>query len=208
MNNVFVIDNPLVKVDVTNLRNKATSEELFRNSVKRISYALAMEISRYFEVKEVEVDTPLEKTKGFELTHSIVLVPILRAGLGMMDAFLEIMPKARVGHIGLQRDEETLQPVDYYYKTPKQLDKAKVILLDPMLATGGSSSAAISYLKKSGAKDIYFACLIAAPEGTKKVTQDHPDIKLFTAVFDRELNDKGYIVPGLGDAGDRTFGTL
>lgn len=208
MKNVFILDNPLVKVNITNMRNKATSEELFRNSVKRISYALAMEISRYFDVKEVEVETPLEKTKGYELTHSIVLVPILRAGLGMMDAFLEIMPKARVGHIGLQRDEETLLPVDYYYKTPKQLDKAKVILLDPMLATGGSSSAAISYLKKSGAKDIYFASLISAPEGMNKVVEDHPDVIVFTASLDRELNEKGYIVPGLGDAGDRTFGTL
>lgn len=208
MNNVFIIDNPLVKVDITNLRNKNTTQELFRNSVKRISYILAMEISRYFELNEIEVETPLEKTAGYELSHSIVLVPILRAGLGMMDAFLEIMPKARVGHIGLQRDEETLQPVDYYYKTPKQLDKAKVILLDPMLATGGSSSAAISYLKKSGAKEIYFASLISAPEGMKKVTEDHPDVKIFTAAFDRELNEKGYIVPGLGDAGDRTFGTL
>lgn len=208
MNNVFMIDTPLVKVDVTNLRNKNTNEELFRNSVKRISYALAHEISKYFEVREVNVETPLEITQGYELTHSIVLVPILRAGLGMMDAFLEIMPKASVGHIGLQRDEETLQPIDYYYKTPKQLDKAKVILLDPMLATGGSSSAAISYLKESGAKEIYFASLIAAPEGIKRVTGDHPDVKVFTAAFDRALNEKGYIVPGLGDAGDRTFGTL
>ncbi len=208
MNNVFMVDSPLVKVDVTNLRNKNTNEELFRNSVKRISHALAHEISKYFEVREINVETPLEITKGYELTHSIVLVPILRAGLGMMDAFLEIMPKASVGHIGLQRDEETLQPIDYYYKTPKQLDKAKVILLDPMLATGGSSSAALFYLKKSGAKEIFFASLIAAPEGIKKVTEDHPDVKVFTAAFDRELNEKGYIVPGLGDAGDRTFGTL
>lgn len=208
MNNVFFIETPLVKVDVTNLRNKNTNEELFRNSVKRISHALAHEISKYFEVREVNVETPLEVTKGYELTHSIVLVPILRAGLGMMDAFLEIMPKASVGHIGLQRDEETLQPIDYYYKTPKQLDKAKVILLDPMLATGGSSSAAISYLKKSGAKEIFFASLISAPEGISRVTGDHPDVKVFTAALDRALNEKGYIVPGLGDAGDRTFGTL
>jgi len=208
MDNFCIIDSPLVKVDVTNLRNKNTSEELFRNSVKRISYTLAIEISKHFEVKEIDVQTPLENTTGFQLTHSIVLVPILRAGLGMLDAFLEIMPKARVGHIGLQRDEETLQPIDYYYKTPRHLEKAKVILLDPMLATGGSSSAAISYLKKSSAKDIYFASLISAPEGIKKVTSDHPDIWLFTASVDRELNERGYIVPGLGDAGDRTFGTL
>jgi len=208
MKNVYVIDPPVVKVDVTNLRNKNTTQELFRSSVKRISYMLAMEISKYFDLNEIEVETPLEKTKGYELSHSIVLVPILRAGLGMMDAFLEIMPKARVGHIGLQRNEETLMPEDYYYKTPKQLDKAKVILLDPMLATGGSSSAAISYLKKSGAKDIYFASLISAPDGMKKVSDDHPDVKIFTASLDRGLNEKGYIVPGLGDAGDRTFGTL
>ena len=208
MISVFIIENPLVKVDVTNLRNKSTNEELFRNSVKRISYALAIEISNYFNVKEINVETPLEMAIGHELTHSIVLVPILRAGLGMMEAFLEIMPQASVGHIGLQRDEETLQPIDYYYKTPKQLDKAKVILLDPMLATGGSSSAAISYLKKSGAKECYFASLISTPEGIKKVTTDHTDIKIFTAALDRGLNEKGYIVPGLGDAGDRTFGTL
>ncbi len=140
--------------------------------------------------------------------QEVVLVPVLRAGLGMVSGFLEIIPDAKVGHIGLQRDEETLKPVEYYYKTPKNIDKSIVILLDPMLATGGSGSEAIKYLKIRGAINIAFACLVASPEGVKKMQEIHPDTKIYGAALDRQLNNKGYILPGLGDAGDRTFGTL
>ncbi|OGU37398.1 MAG: uracil phosphoribosyltransferase [Ignavibacteria bacterium GWB2_35_6b] len=208
MKNLTLVENPLVKRDITYLRNKETKEYQFRLALRRISYALVNEISNQFALKEIEVETPLEITKGFKLERQIVLVPVLRAGLSMVTAFIEMIPDAKVGHIGIQRDEQTLQPVDYYYKTPKNLDISKVIVLDPMLATGGSASAALSFLKKRGANDLMLACLIAAPEGVKKLENDHPEIPVFTAALDRELNENGYILPGLGDAGDRTFGTL
>ncbi len=209
MNKSFnLIDHPLVKRDITILREVSTPPELFREVVKRISIILAVEMSKDFEISGIKIETPLEKTSGFKLNQSIVLVPVLRAGLGMVNGFLEVIPEAKVGHIGLQRDEETLQPVEYYYKTPRGIDKSKVILLDPMLATGGSGSEAIKYLKNKGAKDCTFACLVAAPEGLRKLQHDHPDVKVYSAALDRELNKKGYILPGLGDAGDRTFGTL
>lgn len=159
-------------------------------------------------MSQIEVETPLEKTEGFKLEQEVILVPVLRAGLGMINGFLQVIPDAKVGHIGLQRDERTLKPVEYYYKTPADLDIAEVILIDPMLATGGSASAALSYLKEKGAAKMAFASLICAPEGLRKIEQDHPEITVFTAALDRELNNKGYILPGLGDAGDRTFGTL
>lgn len=208
MENLTIVQNPLVKRDITYLRNKETKEYQFRLALRRISYALVNEISNKFALKEIEVETPLETTKGFKLEQQIVLVPVLRAGLSMVTAFIEMIPDAKVGHIGLQRDEQTLLPVDYYYKTPKNLDISKVIVLDPMLATGGSASAALSYLKERGANDLILSCLIAAPEGVKKLETDHPEIPVFTAALDRELNGSGYILPGLGDAGDRTFGTL
>ena len=208
MKNLILIDNPLVKKDVAILRNIATRENQFRHALNRISFALAIEISKTFELEETEVETPLEKTVGHKLKYQVVLVPVLRAGLSMISAFLEMIPEAKVGHIGLQRDEDTLKPVDYYYKTPKDLDVSHVILLDPMLATGGSASAAFDYLKKRGAKNIVFASLIASPQGIKKVEEDHSDVKVYTAALDRELNENGYILPGLGDAGDRTFGTF
>jgi uracil phosphoribosyltransferase len=150
----------------------------------------------------------LEKTQGAKLTHDIILVPVLRAGLGMVNGFLQIIPEAKVGHIGLQRDEETLKPIEYYYKVPKHLETAEVVMLDPMLATGGSASEALKYLKKRGASKLVFACLVAAPEGIDRIKSEHPDVKIYAAALDRELNSKGYILPGLGDAGDRTFGTL
>ncbi|HKI77181.1 MAG TPA: uracil phosphoribosyltransferase [Ignavibacteriaceae bacterium] len=208
MENVIILKHPMVKRDVTVLRSKETLPETFRAVVKRISTILAVEISKEFKVDEYEVETPLEKTKGFKLENEVVLVPVLRAGLGMVSGFLAILPAAHVGHIGLQRDESTLKPVEYYYKTPKNMDVASVILVDPMLATGGSASEALNYLKKRGARDVIFACLVAAPQGINKVNTEHPDVKIFCAALDRELNDKGYILPGLGDAGDRTFGTL
>ncbi len=208
MDNLTVVKNPLILRDITILRNKLTEEYDFRLALKRISYALVNEISKDFLLEEIEVETPLEITSGYKIKQQIVLIPVLRAGLSMVSAFIEMIPYAKVGHIGLQRDEETLKPVDYYYKTPKNLDVSKVIVLDPMLATGGSASAAISHLKERGAKDCTLACLISAPEGVLKMAKDHPDVKVFTAAFDRELNSIGYILPGLGDAGDRTFGTL
>lgn len=206
--NLVLIQHPLVKKDVTVLRDKKTNTELFRAAVKRISNVMAVEISTAFSLKEIKVETPLERTKGYKLMHDIVLIPVLRAGLGMVDGFLEIIPDAKLGHVGLERNETTLKPNSYYLKTPKNLRKSDVILLDPMLATGGSASAAISFLKKRGAENLLFACLIAAPEGVNKLLKEHPDLIIFTAVLDRQLNKKGYILPGLGDAGDRTFGTL
>ena len=206
--NFHIINHPLVKRDITVLRDVNTEPETFRAAVKRISNILAVEISKDLHLTEFEVETPLEKTTGYKLIHEIVLVPVLRAGLGMVSGFLEIIPEAKVGHIGLQRDETTLKPIEYYYKTPKNIDAAKVLLIDPMLATGGSGAEAINYLKKRGVKNLIFACLVAAPEGISKLKNLHPDVQIFGAALDRELNEKGYILPGLGDAGDRTFGTL
>ena len=206
--NFTLIDHPLVKRDVTVLRDLNTGPQLFRSALHRISNILAVEISRSFNISETTVETPLEKTSGCKLVQEVVLVPVLRAGLGMVSGFLEIIPDAKAGHIGLQRDEVTLKPVEYYYKTPRNIENSTVILLDPMLATGGSSSEAIRYLKAKGTKNLVFACLVASPEGISKLKIDHPDIKIFGAALDRELNNKGYILPGLGDAGDRTFGTL
>lgn len=207
-NNCFFLDHPLIKRDITILRDKNTSTEFFRSAVKRISNILAVEIAKSFQLKSFDVETPLEKTEGFKVDQEIVLIPILRAGLGMVSGFLEVIPEAKVGHIGLQRDENTLIPIEYYYKTPKDISEAFVILLDPMLATGGSASEAVNYLKKKGAKKIAFSCLVAAPEGLKKISELHTDVNIFGAALDRQLNDKGYILPGLGDAGDRTFGTF
>lgn len=206
--NFNLIDHPIVKRDVTVLRDVSTQPEIFRAAVKRISNIIAVEISKDLQLSTFEVETPLEKTAGYKLKDEIVLVPVLRAGLGMVSGFLEIIPDAKVGHIGLQRDETTLKPIEYYYKTPKNIDSAKVLLIDPMLATGGSATEAINYLKKRGVDNLIFACLVAAPEGIRKIYKHHPDVKIYGAALDRELNDKGYILPGLGDAGDRTFGTL
>jgi uracil phosphoribosyltransferase len=206
--NFILIEHPLIKRDVTILRNVETNPEKFRAAVQRISNIIAVQISKNFGLSEKEISTPLENTTGYFLAHDIALVPVLRAGLGMVNGFLEIIPEAKVGHIGLQRNEETLQPIEYYYKVPKNIESAIVVLLDPMLATGGSACEAINYLKKRGAVNINFACLVAAPEGISKLEQNHPEVKIFAAALDRELNEKGYILPGLGDAGDRTFGTL
>lgn len=206
--NLVLIQHPLVKKDVTVLRDKKTNTEMFRAAVTRISNIMAVEISNSFSLKKIKVETPLEKTKGFKMRQDVVLIPVLRAGLGMVDGFLQIIPDAKLGHVGLERNETTLKPNTYYLKTPKNLSKSEVILLDPMLATGGSASAAITFLKKRGAKNLVFACLLAAPEGLIKLLKDHSDLIIFSSVLDRQLNKKGYILPGLGDAGDRTFGTL
>jgi uracil phosphoribosyltransferase len=206
--NFYLINHPIIKRDVTILRDKHTDAENFRAALQRVSNILAVELSKEFRLTKIEVETPLEKTEGAKLTHDVILVPVLRAGLGMVNGFLQIIPEAKVGHIGLQRDEETLKPIEYYYKVPKNLETSEVVMLDPMLATGGSAAEALKYLKKRGAVKLAFACLVASPEGVAKIGAEHPDVKIFAAALDRELNSKGYILPGLGDAGDRTFGTL
>jgi uracil phosphoribosyltransferase len=208
MNNFYLIEHPVIKRDMTILRNKCTNPYLFRTALHRISNILAIEISKDLIVSEIEVETPLEKTTGYELKQEVVLVPVLRAGLSMVNSFLEVIPEAKVGHIGIQRNEITLEPIDYYYKTPPNIEKSKIILVDPMLATGGSGAAALKFLKERGARDCVFACLVAVPQGVNKINSEHPEVKIFAASLDRTLNDKGYILPGLGDAGDRTFGTL
>jgi uracil phosphoribosyltransferase len=168
---------------------------------------MAIEVTRYLPLKSTVVATPLAKTTGCVLSRPVVLVPILRAGLGLVGGFVEVLPDARVGHIGLYRDEQSLKPVDYYFKVPKNLREAMVFLLDPMLATGGSLAAAITYLKKRGAKTLVCVTLVAAPEGVRRVHKEHPEVPIFTCSLDKRLNSKGYILPGLGDAGDRIFGT-
>jgi uracil phosphoribosyltransferase len=208
MKNLHLVDNPLIKRDITYLRNYETKEYQFRLALRRISYALVIEIAKKFSLNEITVKTPLEETVGHKISQQIIFVPVLRAGLSMVNSFIEMIPQAKVGHIGIQRDEKTLQPIEYYYKTPQNLDVSKVIILDPMLATGGSASAAVSFLKERGAVDCTLATLISSPEGVKKMEKDHPNVLVYTAALDRELNENGYILPGLGDAGDRTFGTL
>ncbi|MBN1397693.1 MAG: uracil phosphoribosyltransferase [Bacteroidetes bacterium] len=207
MKNLIILDHPLIKRDLAILRDKRTTGEEFRGVIYRISGLIAYEVFRELRTKTVAIRTPLEKTKGFKIEQQVILVPVLRAGLGFIEGFIQVIPEARIGHIGIFRDEKTLKPVDYYVKLPKNLSKAKVCLLDPMLATGGSASAAISYLKKKGARNICMASLVAAPEGVKAVQIAHPHVKIFTCALDRKLNKKGYILPGLGDAGDRIFGT-
>lgn len=206
--NLNLLDYPIVKKEITLLRDKRTSPEFFRAAVKRLSIVLAIEISKKFLLQEIEVETPLQKTKGYRLSQDIILIPILRAGLGMVNGFLEVIPEAKVGHIGMERNEKTLKPNSYYYKIPSTEGMTKIIILDPMLATGGSVTAAITKLKANGIDNIVFASLVSAPEGIKLVNEKHPDVEIFTTVLDTGLNENGYILPGLGDAGDRTFGTL
>ncbi|MBF8249059.1 MAG: upp [Bacteroidetes bacterium] len=205
MKNLIVIDHPLVKRDLTILRDKRTPSNVFRSILRRMASLMAYEVTRDIVLKDIDVETPLEKTEGGVIPQPVVLVPILRAGLGLVGGFVEVIPDARVGHIGLYRDEDTLKPVDYYFKVPKNLKQALVLVLDPMLATGGSGTAAISYLKQKGAQSIRFVSLVAAPEGVQAISKDHPDVRIYTCALDRELNQRGYILPGLGDAGDRIF---
>ena len=207
MKQVTIIDHPLIKRDLSTLRDKKTGNALFRLTLRRIASVMAFEVTRDLRLSTHTVMTPLERTKGYRLKESIVIVPVLRAGLGLVDGFLDFLPEARVGHVGLYRNEKTLEPVDYYSKFPRALKGSLVLLLDPMLATGGSGSAAIAFLKNKGARRIRFVCLLAAPEGIKRVTHDHRDVQIYTTVVDRRLNGHGYILPGLGDAGDRIFGT-
>ena len=207
MKNLTILHHPLVQRDLTLLRDKRTPSNQFRSVLRRASTLMAIEVTRDLPLRSTVVTTPLAKTTGHVLSRPVVLVPILRAGLGLVGGFVEVLPDARVGHIGLYRDEQSLKPVDYYFKVPKNLKEAMVFLLDPMLATGGSLAAAITYLKKRGAKTLVCVTLVAAPEGVRRVHKEHPEVPIFTCSLDKQLNSKGYILPGLGDAGDRIFGT-
>lgn len=207
MNNLTVIQHPLIKRDLTVLRDRRTDNHLFRSTLRRISSIMAFVVTHDLRVRRTSVRTPLERATGHVLADPVVLVPVLRAGLGLVDGFLDFLPGAKVGHVGLYRNEETLKPVEYYSKFPRTLGKSLVLLLDPMLATGGSGSAAITFLKEKGARRIRFVTLLASPQGVRTISRHHPDVPVFTAVLDRTLNSRGYILPGLGDAGDRIFGT-
>ncbi len=208
MSKVTQISHPLVLHKLSFIRDKNTGSKDFRELVEEVSMLLAYEVTRELQTEDVEIETPICKTKCKMLSgKKMAIVPILRAGLGMVDGMLKLIPAAKVGHIGLYRDEETLQPVEYFCKLPQDISERDVIVVDPMLATGGSASDAITLLKKRGAKNIRLVCLIGAPEGVKMVQNNHPDVDIYLGSIDEKLNENGYIVPGLGDAGDRLFGT-
>ena len=206
--NVNVMTHPLIQHKVTLIRSVDTGTKDFRQLLEEIASLMGYEITRDLPLEDVEVQTPLVKAIGKQIAgKKLGIVPILRAGLGMVNGLLELMPMAKVGHVGMYRDPETLQPVEYYCKLPSDLADRRIIVTDPMLATGGSAAAAISLLKEKGAKEIQLMCLVAAPEGVEVVNKAHPDVRIYVAALDEKLNDHGYILPGLGDAGDRIFGT-
>ncbi|MBE1555707.1 uracil phosphoribosyltransferase [Sporosarcina limicola] len=208
MTKVHVFDHPLIQHKLTYIRDINTGTKEFRELVDEVATLMAYEITRDLPLKEVEVETPVCKATSKILAgKKLGIVPILRAGIGMVDGILNLIPAAKVGHIGLYRDPETLLPIEYYVKLPSDVSERDFILVDPMLATGGSAIEAVNSLKKRGAKNIKFMCLIAAPEGVKALTEAHPDVDVYIAALDEKLDEKGYIVPGLGDAGDRLFGT-
>ena len=203
-----VISHPLIQHKLSILRREDTSTKDFRELVNEIAMLMGYEVSRDLPLEEVEIQTPITKTVQKQLSgKKLAIVPILRAGIGMVDGFLSLVPAAKVGHICMYRDEETLEPVEYLVKLPEDIDQRQIFVVDPMLATGGSAILAVDSLKKRGAANIKFVCLVAAPEGVKKLQDAHPDIDIYTASLDEKLNENGYIVPGLGDAGDRLFGT-
>ncbi|MFT9191271.1 MAG: uracil phosphoribosyltransferase, partial [Liquorilactobacillus sp.] len=203
-----VLDHPLIQHKLTIIRDKNCGTREFREVVNEIAELMAYEVSRDMPLEDVQVETPITVTTKKSLTgKKVVIVPILRAGLGMVDGILELIPAAKVGHVGMYRDEETLKPVEYFVKMPENMESREIFVVDPMLATGGSAIMAVDALKKRGAVTIKFVCLVAAPEGVKALRAAHPDIDIFAAALDDHLNENGYIVPGLGDAGDRLFGT-
>src|SRR5690625_2503017 len=205
---LYIIDHPLIQHKLTYIRDKTTGTKQFRELVNELSMLMGFEITRNLPVKDVEVDTPITTAQAQQLTgKKIGLIPILRAGLGMVDGMLQLIPAARVGHVGLYRDPDTFQPVEYYIKLPADISERILIVLDPMLATGGSANDAIESLKKRGAKSIKLMCIVAAPQGVELIQKNHPDVDIYLCALDDKLNEKGYIVPGLGDAGDRLFGT-
>jgi uracil phosphoribosyltransferase len=206
--NLVVVDHPLLLHKVSLLRERETSRKRFSELVDEIAGLLAYEVLGDLETVECRIETPLEPTVGERVEGDrITLVPILRAGLGMVQGFRNLLPTLRVGHIGLEREHDTLRPVDYYFKIPPDPERQWFLVTDPMLATGGSASAALSFLKESGARSLRMAAIVAAPEGVRRLEREHPDVQVFTAALDRELDENGYILPGLGDAGDRLFGT-
>lgn len=208
MPKIQVLDHPLIQHKLTYIRDIKTGTKEFRELVDEIATLMAYEITRELPLTEVEIETPIGKgTSNVLAGKKLGIVPILRAGLGMVEGILNLIPAAKVGHVGLYRDPETLEPVEYYVKLPNDVSERDLILVDPMLATGGSAIEAVNSLKKRGAKSIRFMCLVAAPEGVKAMTDAHPDVDIYIAALDEKLNEDGYIVPGLGDAGDRLFGT-
>ncbi|HZJ58350.1 MAG TPA: uracil phosphoribosyltransferase [Clostridia bacterium] len=208
MASVKIIDHPLIQHKLSLIRNKATGSKEFRELLEELALLMGYEVTHDLPLEEVEIETPIGPTTAKVISgKKVAIVPILRAGLGMVDGMLRLIPAAKVGHIGLYRDPETLEPVEYYCKLPMDIGERDLIVVDPMLATGGSASAAITFLKKRGVRNIKFVCLVAAPEGIDRIKKDHTDIDIFVAAVDSYLNEHGYIVPGLGDAGDRLFGT-
>ena len=208
MGKVTVFDHPLIKHKLTFIRDKNTGSKEFRELVKEVSTLMAYEVTRDLHLEEIEIETPITNMKSEVIAgKKLGLVPILRAGLGMVDGMLSLLPAAKVGHVGLYRDPQTLMPVEYYCKLPQDIEEGELIVLDPMLATGGSAIAAIQFLKDRGANAMKLVCLIAAPEGIKALEEAHPDVDIYVASIDERLNEHAYIIPGLGDAGDRLFGT-
>ncbi len=208
MSEVKIMDHPLIQHKIGLIRKKETGSKDFRDLISEIAMLMCYEATRNLRLEEIEIETPICKTKAMELKgKKLAIIPVLRAGLGMVDGMLNMIPAAKVGHIGLYRDPDTLNPVEYYCKIPADCAEREVFVVDPMLATGGSSAAAITMLKNRGVKNIRFMCIIAAPEGVKKMQEEHPDVDIFVGALDEKLNEHGYIVPGLGDAGDRIFGT-
>ncbi len=208
MSKVCVFDHPLIQHKLSILRDKGTSVKEFRELVSEIAMLMCYEATRDLPLEEVEVETPVAKATVKRIAgKKLAIVPILRAGLGMVDGMVSMMPNVKVGHVGLFRDPKTLEPVKYYFKMPPDIEERDVIVVDPMLATGGSASAAIKFLKDDGVKHIKLMCIIGAPEGVERMQKDHPDVDIYVAALDDHLNEHGYIVPGLGDAGDRIFGT-
>jgi len=207
-NNVIILKHPLIEHKLAHLRNRESDNKLFRETLSELSYLMVYEITRDLKLKEVPIETPLQPCICRHISEQVLVVPILRAGLGMVDGILNLIPTAKVGHIGLYRNEETLRPQEYYVKIPPDAQDMRTFLLDPMLATGGSLSYAVSLLKKRSIRNITVVSIIAAPEGLDALHKDHPDVKIYTAMLDEKLNDRGYILPGLGDCGDRIFGTV
>jgi uracil phosphoribosyltransferase len=207
LENVLVIDHPVIQTKLTELRDISTEPRKFRALLNEIASLMVYEVTRNWPTMPRPIQTPMEKMTGHALARPITLVPILRAGLGMADGVLRLLPDASLGHLGVRRDEETLLPIAYYQKLPPDIADTEVLLIDPMLATGGSGAAAVSFLKQAGVTSMRFVCLVAAPEGIAALHAQHPETPIYCAAIDRQLNDKGYILPGLGDAGDRLFGT-
>ena len=206
-NNVIVIDHPVIQTKLTELRDFTTDHRKFRALLNEIASLMVYEVTRDWPTTPKLIQTPMERMTGRVLAKQVTLVPILRAGLGMSDGVLRLLPEARLGHVGVSRNESTLEPVSYYHKLPPDIASTEVLVIDPMLATGGSGAAAVSLLKSAGVTSMRFVCLVAAPEGIQALHQAHPEVPVYCAAVDRQLNEKGYILPGLGDAGDRLFGT-